>query len=118
MPQSRINKRLANTPPQMERPAVALLTDRQWQYLRRRFKITPRELEIAKLICLGLTNEKIAKRLKISTGTVKVHVRNLYRKTWVEIMDSIKNSAQSPLPFKILLLNFLMKSKNWLKKSV
>ena len=54
------------------------------QYLRRRFKITPRELEIAKLICLGLTNEEIATHLKISSGTVKVHIRNLYRKTWVE----------------------------------
>lgn len=84
MLQSRINKRLANNPTQMERPAVSLLNDRQWQYLRRRFKITPRELEIAKLICLGLTNEEIANHLKISTGTVKVHVRNLYRKTWVE----------------------------------
>lgn len=84
MPQSRIKKRIALNPAEMERPTVALLNDQQWQYLRRRFKITPRELEIAKLICLGMVNEEIANHLKISSGTVKVHIRNLYRKTWVE----------------------------------
>ncbi len=69
---------------ELKRPAVSLLTDRQWQYLQRRYKITPRELQIAKLICCGLGNEEIAVHLNIKTGTVKVHVRNLYRKTWVE----------------------------------
>ena len=69
---------------ELKRPAVSLLTDRQWQYLQRRYKITPRELQIARLICHGFGNEEIAARLNITTGTVKVHVRNLYRKTWVE----------------------------------
>ena len=69
---------------ELKRPAVSLLTNRQWQYLQRRYKITPRELQIARLICRGLGNEEIAARLRITTGTVKVHVRNLYRKTWVE----------------------------------
>lgn len=69
---------------ELKRPAVSLLTDRQWQYLQRRYKITPREMQIAKLICGGFGNEEIATHLNITTGTVKVHVRNLYRKTWVE----------------------------------
>ena len=68
----------------MERPAVSILTNRQWLYLQRRYKITPRELQVARLICRGLGNEEIAAQLRITTGTVKVHVRNLYRKTWVE----------------------------------
>jgi DNA-binding NarL/FixJ family response regulator len=45
--------------------------------------MTPRELQIAQLICQGLGNEEIANRLKIKHGTVKTHVRNLYRKLWV-----------------------------------
>lgn len=68
----------------MKRPSVSLMSDQQWRYLQRRFRITPRELQVAKLICGGLCNEEIARRLNISTGTVKVHIRNLYRKTWVE----------------------------------
>lgn len=66
------------------RPRIVLLDKSRWEYLQRRYRITPRELEVAKLICRGWSNEEIADRLKISIGTVKVHVRNLYRKTWVE----------------------------------
>ena len=69
---------------ELKRPAVSLLTDRQWQYLQRRYKITPRELQIAGLICRGFGNKEIAAHLNITTGTVKVHLRNLYRKTWAE----------------------------------
>ncbi len=71
-------------PANMKRPAVSLLNPQQWQYLQRRFRITPRELQVAKLICHGLGNEEIAAHLNITIGTVKVHIRNLYRKTWVE----------------------------------
>ena len=71
-------------PAGFKRPNVVLLNSRQWGYLQRRYKITPRELEIAKLVCRGLSNEQIAGHLKIRIGTVKVHMRNIYRKTWVE----------------------------------
>ncbi len=71
-------------PAGFRRPSIVLLDGRQWGYLQRRYKITPRELEIAKLVCRGLSNEQIAGRLKIRIGTVKVHMRNIYRKTWVE----------------------------------
>ncbi len=62
---------------------AVLLNKRQWSYLQRRYHMTPRELQIAQLICQGLGNEEIANRLKIKHGTVKTHVRNLYRKLWV-----------------------------------
>ncbi len=91
---------------ELKRPAVSLLTDRQWQYLQRRYKITPRELQIARLICHGLGNEEIADRLKITTGTVKVHVRNLYRKTWAEnkilmllrFIEDVSTLSPAPTP--------------------
>ncbi|MCD6392656.1 MAG: response regulator transcription factor [Planctomycetes bacterium] len=83
MPQSTSHKIFENHS-ELKRPAVSLLTNRQWRYLQRRYKITPREMQIARLICRGFGNEEIAVRLNITTGTVKVHVRNLYRKTWAE----------------------------------
>jgi DNA-binding NarL/FixJ family response regulator len=46
-------------------------------------KITQRESEIFKLICLGFTNQQIAEHLFISRETVRWHVRSLYSKIGV-----------------------------------
>lgn len=43
-------------------------------------QLTPREQEVAALICLGYTNDEIAGRLVITPNTVKSHVRNLLQK--------------------------------------
>ena len=45
--------------------------------------LTEREIEILRLIALGLTNKVIAARLVISPGTVKVHTNNIYSKLGV-----------------------------------
>lgn len=42
--------------------------------------LTKRELEVLELIADGLTNPQIAEKLYLSTGTVKVHTRNIYGK--------------------------------------
>jgi two-component system, NarL family, nitrate/nitrite response regulator NarL len=42
--------------------------------------LSPRELEIARLIDCGLTNKHIARRLGIETATVKNHLHNMYEK--------------------------------------
>lgn len=42
---------------------------------------TPRELEVMKLICSGLTNEEIAEKMFLSPKTIKGHRINLLRKT-------------------------------------
>jgi DNA-binding NarL/FixJ family response regulator len=63
--------------------ALVFLDDRQWSYLQRRYDLTPRELQIADLVCRGLRNGNIARNLKIRPGTVKTHVRNIYRKVKV-----------------------------------
>ena len=55
-----------------------------WSYIQKRFHMTKRELQIANLACRGFSNEKIAKTLKIKQGTVKTHLRNIYRKIRVE----------------------------------
>jgi LuxR family transcriptional regulator, maltose regulon positive regulatory protein len=43
--------------------------------------ITPREIQILALMAQGITNKEIAKRLNISTETVKKHLKNIYQKT-------------------------------------
>ncbi len=44
------------------------------------FGLSGREVEIAALIARGLTNKEIAAELYISSGTVRTHIYNLYRK--------------------------------------
>jgi hypothetical protein len=38
-----------------------LLDSRQWSYVRRRYELTPRELQIAELVCRGFRNDRIAR---------------------------------------------------------
>jgi DNA-binding NarL/FixJ family response regulator len=42
--------------------------------------LTPREIEIVRMVAQGLRNRVIAERLSISEGTVKVHLHNIYEK--------------------------------------
>jgi DNA-binding NarL/FixJ family response regulator len=63
---------------------IILLNKKEWLYVRKRYSLTPRECQIAELICQGLHNGNIAKFLRISPGTVKTHTRNIYRKARVK----------------------------------
>jgi DNA-binding NarL/FixJ family response regulator len=47
-------------------------------------KLTPRELEIVRLLGAGLRNKHVADALSISESTVKVHLRNIYEKLGVD----------------------------------
>jgi DNA-binding NarL/FixJ family response regulator len=46
--------------------------------------LTPRELEIVRMVASGLRNRAIADRLYITEGTVKVHLHNIYEKLGVD----------------------------------
>ncbi|MFJ3234508.1 response regulator [Streptomyces sp. NPDC086787] len=46
--------------------------------------LTVRETEVLVLIAEGLTNQEIARRLHVSTATVKTHINNLFAKTGVK----------------------------------
>lgn len=83
---------------------IALLKLEQWSYIQKRYRMSPRELQVAKLVCQGFSNEEIAKDLKIKGGTVKTHIRNIYRKIRVRskirmllkfVDDATKFSAKS-----------------------
>lgn len=45
--------------------------------------LTPRELEILRLVIAGKTNKAIAKEIYISAKTVEFHLENIYRKLGV-----------------------------------
>ncbi len=51
-------------------------TDRK----KKQAELTPRELEILKLVAQGKTNKHVARELNITEATVKVHVKNLLKK--------------------------------------
>jgi len=63
---------------------IILLNEKQWTYVQNRYNLTPRERQIAELVCKGLRNGNIAKFLRIKPGTVKTHTRNIYRKVHVK----------------------------------
>ncbi|MFE9613473.1 response regulator [Streptomyces sp. NPDC006012] len=46
--------------------------------------LTSREIEVLVLIAEGLSNQEIARRLHVSTATVKTHINNLFAKTGVK----------------------------------
>jgi DNA-binding CsgD family transcriptional regulator len=54
---------------------------RQSERLRHSFGLTAREATIATLICLGYGPSQLAKRLSLSTNTVRSHLKRVFFKT-------------------------------------
>ncbi|MBR0706659.1 response regulator transcription factor [Bradyrhizobium liaoningense] len=42
--------------------------------------LTDRERQIMRLVCEGLSNKEIGRRLGVSVGTIKVHLHNIFQK--------------------------------------
>jgi two-component system nitrate/nitrite response regulator NarL len=42
--------------------------------------LTNRERQIVRLVCEGLSNKEIGRRLKITDGTIKVHLHHIFQK--------------------------------------
>lgn len=55
--------------------------------------LTPREMEVLKLLTQGQTNREIAQNLVISTGTVKVHVEHIIAK--LKVSDRTQAAVRS-----------------------
>lgn len=62
--------------------------------------LTAREMEVASLAALGLSNKSIARRLELSDGTVKIHMYNVFRKTGLhnrtELANYVNQNATRP----------------------
>lgn len=56
--------------------------------------ITPREIDIVKMVAQGLRNKEISGKLFISEGTVKVHLHNICEKLHVKGRSAIRQYAQ------------------------
>ncbi|MCH7555974.1 MAG: helix-turn-helix transcriptional regulator [Planctomycetes bacterium] len=62
---------------------------RQWEYLRKCWHLTPREIEVAKLVCKDFDNDSIADKLHIEYNTVRAHLGNVFRKMGVRGKTSV-----------------------------
>jgi DNA-binding NarL/FixJ family response regulator len=60
--------------------------------------LTAREREVYDLVCEGMPNPEIAKRLFISNETVKVHVRHVYDKIGIRSRTALALQAASRRP--------------------
>ena len=61
-----------------------VFTAKQWEYLRSRRHLTPREVEVAKLVCRGFDNNRISEKLDVEYNTVRAHLGNIFRKAGVK----------------------------------
>jgi two-component system nitrate/nitrite response regulator NarL len=43
-------------------------------------RLTPRELEVTRLVTKGLTNKEIGQQMDLKEGTVKIHLHNIFKK--------------------------------------
>jgi len=60
-----------------------VLKAKEWDYLSKCWHLTPREVQVAKLVCEGLDNEQIGRKLHIEYNTVRAHLGNMFRKVGV-----------------------------------
>ncbi len=61
----------------------------------RKFDVSPRELDVIREICNGLSNKEISEKLFISLQTVKDHTHRIYIKTNVKNRVQLINSLKS-----------------------
>jgi len=60
-----------------------LFTDQQWAAMADRLRLSKRQRQAARLICLGCSNTTISRELGIKRDTVRMHNRELFQKLGV-----------------------------------
>ncbi len=56
---------------------------RQWNYIKNTFHLTPRQIEIARLVCNGLNNDQISEKCHITYNTARTHLAHICAKICV-----------------------------------
>lgn len=64
--------------------ALAKLLQREEGLREAARRLTPREMEIVRMVARGLQNRAIGEKLFISEGTVKIHLHHIYEKVKVK----------------------------------
>jgi two-component system nitrate/nitrite response regulator NarL len=64
--------------------ALRLMLQREQAVAAASSTLTPREIEVTRMISSGLRNKEIAARLKISEATVKFHLHSIYEKLQID----------------------------------
>lgn len=65
-------------------PSTPVLSAADWRALQSYFDLTPRQKQTADLVCRALDNKQIAGELHISGDTVRMHLKEVFRKVGVE----------------------------------
>ena len=76
------------------RRAVEKMLRTQAALTEARRLLTPREIEIVRLVAKGLRNKEIAELLSIGEGTVKIHLHSVYEKTGMSGRMELSNYAR------------------------
>lgn len=64
--------------------ALRLVLQREQAVAAASSMLTPRELEVTRMVAGGLRNKEIALRLEITEGTVKFHLHSIYEKLQID----------------------------------
>ena len=64
--------------------ALRLVLQREQAVAAASSTLTPRELEVTRMVASGLRNKEIAARLEITEGTVKFHLHSIYEKLQID----------------------------------
>jgi DNA-binding NarL/FixJ family response regulator len=65
----------------------------QFSFPRDLTRLTEREIQIVRLVCEGLSNKEIARRMGISEGTIKFRLHVIYRKLAINNRTSLATLA-------------------------
>lgn len=76
-------------------PALTRENERRASGRRLLSELSPREIEIMRIVAEGQPNKSIARRLGLTEGTVKIHLHNIYQKLDVANRTTLANLATS-----------------------
>jgi len=80
----------------LSEPSDQRTIDERCTTIAKEYKLTPRELDVMKLLCRGRTKAYIAETLYLTENTVKGHTKHIYMKLGVhskqELMDMVEHA--------------------------
>jgi DNA-binding CsgD family transcriptional regulator len=63
--------------------ALSILDDKLWMFIKNKYHMSEKELQIAMLVCRGLNNNEIAGALNIKKSTLKNNLHQIYKRVKV-----------------------------------